>query len=365
MDLADHGPPCYNICMIVIDKTPALPNISFPQELQNEKRLVFFDIETTGLSSFQSSLYLIGVLVFEDGNVRLIQWFSPSLSSEIEILRAFFEFLRADDVLVSFNGETFDINYLNACADQYRIPSPLLQMKSVDILRIVRKHKKLLGLENLRQKTIEQFLCIQREDRYSGGELIPVYETYSENRNPRLLQLLLLHNEEDLLGMPALLPVLSYAEAVSHPGTPEEIYRNKSGSLLTLSYSFSYNFPRPLQFHDPRGIRCTFSDLYMTLEIPVIYDELKYYFPNYKDYYYLPVEDRAIHKKLGKFVDKAFRTQAAPDTCYTKHMGFFIPALKNSGFPNFKKSYDDLTMYHALENEEMLGKYAEVFFSFL
>lgn len=351
--------------MIVIEKKPELTLDGFPEELKKAERLVFYDIETTGLSSYQSALYLIGALVFENGTVRLLQWFSPSLSSEMEILRAFFAFLREDDLLVSFNGDTFDMNYLNSCADQYSVPSPLPEMKSADILKTVRKHRRLLGLTNLRQKTVEQFLGIRREDRFTGGELIPVYERYSENRDPRLLELLLLHNEEDLLGMPALLPVLSYADAVTHPGMPEEIYQNKSGTRLTLCYSFGNPFPKPLVFDDPRGIRCLFSENRMTLEIPVIYDELKYYFPNYKDYYYLPVEDRAIHKKLGRFVDKAYRTQAVPETCYTRRSGFFVPALKNSGFPCFRKSYDSETEYHSAEDENMPARYAEVFLSYL
>ena len=351
--------------MIVIDKKPVLSPVYFPEELNSAKRLVFFDIETTGLSSFSSSLYLIGTLTFEAGAVRLLQWFSPSLSSEIEILRAFFDYLREDDILMSFNGDTFDKNYLNSCADQYRIASPLPRMKSMDILKIVRKHRKLLGLENLRQKTIEAFLGIHREDRYSGGELISVYESYSQSRDPRLLELLLLHNEEDLLGMPALLPVLSFADAVTNPGTPEEIYQNKSGSRLTLSYVFSDTFPRSLSYEDPTGVRCSFSENRMKLEIPVIYDDLKYFFPNFRDYFYLPVEDRAIHKKLGKFVDKNFRIQAVPETCYTRQRGFFLPALKGGSFPCFKKTLNSDTAYHAMNDEKMPEKYAEVFLASL
>ena len=352
--------------MIFIEKYPETGRICFPEELKKTQRLVFFDIETTGLSAYNSSLYLIGALVFENESWRLLQWFSPSLSAEIEILRAFFSFLKEDDLLVSFNGETFDINYLNACAAQYTIESPLSGMKHLDILKKVRKHRKLLGLNNLRQKTIEQFLGITREDRFSGGELISVYNTYSSKPDPRLLHLLLLHNEEDLLGMPALLPVLLYTEALENPGNPSEVFRNKSGSRLFICYRYNFEFPKDIVFDDISGIRCAFHSCQLSLEIPMIYDELKYFFPNYRDYYYLPVEDRAIHKKLGKFVDKAFRTPASPENCYTKQSGFFVPALKSSGLPIFKKNYDADMSYHALEERDrFITTYADLFFSAL
>ena len=358
-----HELTCYNVCMIKIEKNPETGPLWFPSDMNTAKRLVFFDIETTGLSAYSSSLYLIGALVFENGAARLLQWFAPSLSSEIGILRAFFDFLREDDLLVSFNGETFDINYLNACAKQYTMDSPLPGLRSMDILKMIRAYRKLMGLQNLRQKSIEQFLGIRREDRYSGGELIPVYESYGGTRDERLLHLLLLHNEEDLLGMPALLPALTYREAYGTPGRPSEIYRNKSGSRLYIRYSFDYRFPREISGADMNGIRFTFSENQLILEVPLIHEEMKYFFPNAKDYFYLPVEDRAIHKKLGRFVDKEFRIQAVPETCYTRRPGFFVPALKNSGFPCFRRSFDDPAAFHELdENNDFPEIYTKCFF---
>ncbi|MBQ6551569.1 MAG: hypothetical protein IJL78_09200, partial [Lachnospiraceae bacterium] len=197
-------------------------------------------------------------------------------------------------------------------------------------------------------------------------ELIAVYEQYTEAPDPRLLKLLLLHNEEDVLGMPALLPMLYYTDILEDPGRPEEVYRNKNGSRLIISYRSPASFKKTLELTDPSGIRTLFQDHTLTLSVPCVYGELRFFFPNFRDYYYLPVEDRAIHKKLGRFVDKEYRVQAGPDTCFTKRSGFFVPALSGSGLPCYREAYDAKTQYHFLEEGESFPEtYGKAFLSSL
>lgn len=42
------------------------------------------------------------------------------------------------------------------------------------------------------------------------------------------------------------------------------------------------------------------------------------YYPNYKDYYYLPAEDIAVHKSVGTYVDRRCRRQADALNCFTR-----------------------------------------------
>ena len=58
--------------------------------------------------------------------------------------------------------------------------------------------------------------------------------------------------------------------------------------------------------------------------------ELKTFFKDYKDYYYLPAEDTAIHKSVGEFVDKKARVQATARTAYIKKTGSFLPVYDDS-----------------------------------
>ena len=63
---------------------------------------------------------------------------------------------------------------------------------------------------------------------------------------------------------------------------------------------------------------------------------LKYFYSNYKDYYYLPEEDQAVHKSVGAYVDKAHRRQARAFDCYQKKDGIFLPQFSDFHTPSFR-----------------------------
>ena len=68
---------------------------------------------------------------------------------------------------------------------------------------------------------------------------------------------------------------------------------------------------------------------------------MKYFYDDYKDYYYLPREDKAIHKSIALYVDKDFREKAKASNCYTKKDGVFIPLYKDIFTPIFRRNYED------------------------
>ena len=137
------------------------------------------------------------------------------LQSLFQILTArkvFFAFVKNYRTLVHFNGDTFDIPFIEKRCHALNLPHTFDCLESIDIYKRIKPYKKHLGLENLKQKSIEAFLGIDREDKYSGGQLIEVYAEYLQTKDPYLLKLLLLHNEDDLKGMPKLLPILHYPD---------------------------------------------------------------------------------------------------------------------------------------------------------
>lgn len=80
------------------------------------------------------------------------------------------------------------------------------------------------------------------------------------------------------------------------------------------------------------------------IRIPLYYGELKRFFPNYKDYFYLPLEDMCILKSVGSSVDINHRENAKKETCYVKHSGFFIPGAK-PGLNEYKQEYNSKITY--------------------
>ena len=226
--------------MICIEKALTQPVPSDIYTIGAPEDVLFFDIETTGLSARSAGLYLIGVLTYTDKNWTLLQYFCEDVADEPAVLQAFFELLRTKKILISYNGDGFDIPFLRHMVEQYGLRAPRPHhstalhdradcpatdgstiadapplysfdtIESFDLFKKFRPLKHLLGLPDLKLKSCEHFLGIDREDRFTGGELIEVYFEWQQTKTPALLDTLLLHNAEDIANLPNLLPLLRY-----------------------------------------------------------------------------------------------------------------------------------------------------------
>ncbi len=348
--------------MITAEKTFS-PHSSYPPErIGCPEELLFFDIETTGFSGAASNLYLIGAVFVRNGQWHLIQWFADCPEAEREVLSSFFSFLRPFSSLVHFNGDGFDIPYLEKRAAALGLPCPLSAMKSLDIYKKIRPLRKLLGLESLKQKAVERFLGIFREDPFSGGQLIQVYQDYLLTKEDSLFRMLMLHNEEDLMGMPRILPILFYPDFLSGTFSPQsaalhteaDLFGRKE-SVLELDCLGCSSLPVPVSWDHPslEGVRFQAEENRLTIQIPVFEGELKYFYPNYRDYYYLIYEDTAVHKSVGEFVDRSARKKATPSTCYTRKKGLFLPQSEPCLSPVFRTDLRSKTVYGLLPEEPL------------
>ncbi|MEG0963048.1 MAG: ribonuclease H-like domain-containing protein, partial [Lachnospiraceae bacterium] len=181
------------------------------EELFTESTL-FFDIETTGFSPKHTNVYLIGCAVRKQKLMCITQFFSESLEDEKPLLLSFSQLVSQYNTLITFNGMGFDIPYLNGRYEHYMLPSPFHNFTYLDIFKSISPYKHVLKLVNLKQKTLEQFLGLSRNDLYSGGDLINIYLDYVKSPNSSALLLLKLHNFEDVTGMQELLPILSFVQ---------------------------------------------------------------------------------------------------------------------------------------------------------
>ena len=351
-----------------------------------EQEILFIDIETTGLFPKTADIYLIGGAYCINGAINIIQFMAESAAEERLILSAFSEFSKGFKTLVHFNGDRFDIPFLQAKYEKYGLTDPMADMDSFDLYKQVKPYKKQLGLPDCKQKTIELYLGIDRQDQYDGGKLIPVYKSYVEKRGSEDKRLLLLHNFEDVKGMFGLLPMLYYDSFFKQfknmpeisVRTDEEIDENSymeglEGSLPVRAVKVSANrfkdyegreksevfMKLRLPYELPSSLAGNIEGCYFkteggeaTLRVPLYETELKYFYSNYKDYYYLPQEDVAIHKSLAEFVDKAHREKATASNCYTKKTGQFLREWDLCFAPFFKKDYEDNSFFFDL-NENM------------
>ncbi len=306
------------------------------------KKQLFFDIETTGLSPKNSNLYLIGCISIDGDKLIFKQWFSESLSEETVILQAFYEYAAGFDTLIHFKGDGFDLPYIKECAKQYYLFNPLENYKSIDIYKQIRYLKKPLSLSHMNQKSLEEFLGLYRKDLYDGGTLIRFYYDYIESKNKSILADLLLHNEEDLLGMLTVVEMLSFIDFFNSDFILYKSRRDEQKLYLVYKSSEYINYDLQIDSE----VNIDISDNKLNISIPILKDELKYFFDNYKDYYYLTIEDYAIHKSIGEFVDKAVKKKATKQTAYIKQISEFIPCYGEVLIgENFRKDYKSKQKY--------------------
>lgn len=333
----------------------------------NKEDILFFDIETTGFSAETTVLYLIGCVYYKDNSWNSIQWFADNNTSELDMLTAFFNFLSSYKLLIHYNGDGFDIPYISKKCNKYQLNHNFSQIHSFDIYKKIQPYKKFLKLENLKQKTVEKFLDIQRNDVYSGGELIQIYGSYLKGKycnspdTENLLHFLLLHNKEDIHGMLKLTTILNYCDIFKKDITVYQCSIEENELILNITLPCS--LPKRISFGNDTFYFLAYQEN-GTLRIKLYKDELKFFYSNYKDYYYLPEEDTAIHKSVAFYVDKDFRTKAKAANCYSKKSGSFVPQFRELISPYFKIDYFDKISYvettqELLEDKDRLAQYAK------
>lgn len=337
--------------MITLHKTIEFKETYPLDRIGRREELLFFDIETTGFSGEYSTLYLIGGVYYRNGSWNLIQWFADTLEAEQELLITFFEFLKQFRMVLHFNGDGFDLPYLLKRCRAHGLPYDFSAVDSFDIYKKIRPYREVLGLTSMKQKSIEAFLKVERKDLYSGGQLIEVYKDYLMTHEKFLFDLLILHNEDDLKGMPLILPILNYPDFLEgdfHLEHQElvsqtDIFGQKHRSLrLTCRNGFSV----PIGFSKSNALVSLEAEgEWLTVTIDLYEGELKYFYPDYKNYYYLIYEDKAIHKSVAEYVDKEARIKATAKTCYTRQTGLYLPQFSRLWSPFLQMEYKDKVTY--------------------
>lgn len=363
-----------------------MPGYPFEKDYPLEK-ILFFDIETTGFAAESTYLYLIGCAFYQEGTFHLIQWFSENYKEEDKLLDSFFEFIRDYDVLLHYNGTGFDLPYLTKKCVLLGLAHSFSDITSIDIYKRIYPYKKIFKLRNFKQKSLEDFLNIQREDTFSGGDLIEVYQSYigkkhieslrrkripdAQQEGPSeadlLLGQLLLHNEDDLKGLLNISPILYYADLFEKP--IRILQAGVDNGILSIRFEISALLPVRINYGNDQVYLTAFGNQ-ATVSVSVYEGELKFFYDNYKDYYYLPAEDRVIHKSLAHFVDKDYREKAKPSNCYINKQGIFAPQYEMVITPCFRTSYQDKLSFlevHTdfLLQEEVLELYVQHLLGYL
>lgn len=188
------------------------------------ERWAFLDTETTGLSGGTGTCaFLVGVGVIEPEGFRVRLFFMRDYDEETAMLAGLVEFLEGYDVLVTYNGKSYDAPLLETRFRLRRVANPLPRLQHLDLLHGARSLWK-LRMESCRLAHLEyEVLGVERQGDLPG-ELIPYYYfEYLRNKQAFKLVPLFHHNVVDIVSLACLTGVVlpafdSPEEAQLHHG---------------------------------------------------------------------------------------------------------------------------------------------------
>ena len=202
-------------------------------------RVGVLDIETTGLSPSQHKVLPGGILVFEDNSLAtILQFFAEQPQEEKALLSSYIEEIKKCDLLITYNGKAFDMNFLGIRGNKLGLDVSGFPY-NLDLYLLIKSASDLRNkLPNLKQVTIEGYLGLsaQRSDTISGGESVELYQDYITTGNVESREKILLHNRDDLYQLYKLLDIVDDCDMekgfhhLGFPGTTDlQITQTKRG----------------------------------------------------------------------------------------------------------------------------------------
>ena len=178
------------------------------------RNIVSFDIETTGLYPGESKIMLAGLLRLTEDDMKAVQVFCDNLTEESKLIEYIHDYLRPNDILLTYNGKSFDVPFVDKRASQLgisrRFPGGLAAYYDLDLYPVIKYFSPLCEvLDSLSQPSIEIYLghAGSRTDRINGYESVLLYNRYLTEREELLVPPILLHNRDDVVQLAGLLPV--------------------------------------------------------------------------------------------------------------------------------------------------------------
>ena len=157
------------------------------------------DLETCGLAG--AALFLIGLLRQVDGVPTVQLLLARSYAEEAAVLASLWQIVADHNVLLTFNGKSFDWPMVLERSVRHRLPAAAKPAGwlHIDILHHARRRWR-GHLPNCRLQTLERHVCRRSRAADIPGHAIPgVYANYVRTGFERDMDTVLYHNAVDLV----------------------------------------------------------------------------------------------------------------------------------------------------------------------
>jgi uncharacterized protein YprB with RNaseH-like and TPR domain len=166
---------------------------------------LFLDLETGGLAS--SPVFLAGTMHWNGSDFVLRQYFARHYGEEAPLLRALSEAAGEFEMMVTFNGKSYDAPFLASRAIVHGVRLRLPR-RHLDLLHVSRRRWK-GELRDCKLQTLEFHVCGRRRSGDVPGEEIPgLYHDFVRHGDPWRLVPVFHHNMLDVITMAEILRAL-------------------------------------------------------------------------------------------------------------------------------------------------------------
>ncbi len=165
---------------------------------------IILDIETTGLDSTMDNLVLLGLIRFEKNKCYILQYFAQDNSEEKRLLEIYLKEIKNKKV-ITYNGDKFDIPFLNARLDKYKLLT--IFPESIDIYKIISSKRKFFDFKSMKLTDIEKYIGIYRNDPSRYKVISKLSEDVKKRNKPKPI---MVHNENDLISTEKLANIEDY-----------------------------------------------------------------------------------------------------------------------------------------------------------
>ncbi len=203
-----HGRQRIEACAIDAGAPLALLDPRLAHQAGCASRVVFFDIETTGLSGGAGTLPLLAACGwFDTGRFVVRQFFLSGPAGERALLDGLAELLDSATLLVTYNGRTFDVPVMETRWAYHRRDNPLHDLPHVDMLPVARRlWGRGAGSTSCTLTALERgVLRFHRIDDVPGLEIPSRYFQFLRTGDARVVDGVLEHNRYDVLSLAAVM----------------------------------------------------------------------------------------------------------------------------------------------------------------
>lgn len=165
-------------------------------------RTLFLDLETCGLAG--APIFLVGLIRATPDGLLLDQLLARNYAEEQAILTSLEAHVAECDVLVTFNGRSFDWPMVQDRRTYHRLPPVRAALPHVDLLIHARRQWR-KQVPNCRLQTLERFLCRRmRQGDIPGSQIPAAYHQFVRTGDAKQLRNILHHNALDLVTLAQL-----------------------------------------------------------------------------------------------------------------------------------------------------------------